>query len=69
MDKKEWGHYEHILIWSKIYHTKIEIHSYNMATQLVDGDEFMVEKDVIILLYCNQQKWGDVANHYDLMRP
>ena len=69
MDKKEWGQYDHIVIWSRIYHLKIEIHSYNMATQIVDGDEFMVEKEVIRLLYCNQQKWGDSANHYDLMHP
>ena len=40
-----------------------------MNTQIVDGDEFMVEKEVIRLLYCNQHKWGDLANHYDLMHP
>eukprot|EP00972_Heterocapsa_arctica_P063619 9389052-Heterocapsa_arctica.AAC.1 len=69
LDKKEWGQFDHIVIWSKIYHIKVEIYSYSMNAQIVDGDEFMLDKEVIILLYCNQNNWGDVENHYDLMHP
>eukprot|EP00972_Heterocapsa_arctica_P006369 934706-Heterocapsa_arctica.AAC.1 len=37
--------------------------------QTIDGDEFILDKECIILLYCNKSKWGDTENHYDLMHP
>eukprot|EP00972_Heterocapsa_arctica_P028557 4201096-Heterocapsa_arctica.AAC.1 len=37
--------------------------------QIIDGDEFIADKECIILLYCNKNKWGDAGNHYDLMHP
>eukprot|EP00972_Heterocapsa_arctica_P112121 16430036-Heterocapsa_arctica.AAC.1 len=37
--------------------------------QIIDGDEFILEKDCIRLLYCNKSKWGDTENHYDSMHP
>eukprot|EP00972_Heterocapsa_arctica_P060053 8857425-Heterocapsa_arctica.AAC.1 len=37
--------------------------------QTIDGDEFIIDKECIRLLYCNKSKWGDTENHYDLMRP
>eukprot|EP00972_Heterocapsa_arctica_P063195 9323857-Heterocapsa_arctica.AAC.2 len=40
-----------------------------MDMQTVDGDEFIQEKECIILLYCNKGRWGEQENHYDLMRP
>eukprot|EP00972_Heterocapsa_arctica_P099361 14662848-Heterocapsa_arctica.AAC.1 len=37
--------------------------------QTIDGDEFIIDKECIVLLYCNKSKWGDTENHYDLMHP
>eukprot|EP00972_Heterocapsa_arctica_P041841 6168940-Heterocapsa_arctica.AAC.1 len=37
--------------------------------QTIDGDEFILDKECISLLYCNKNKWRDAENHYDLMRP
>eukprot|EP00972_Heterocapsa_arctica_P093067 13727657-Heterocapsa_arctica.AAC.1 len=37
--------------------------------QTIDGDEFILDKECIILLYCNKNKRGDAENHYDLMYP
>eukprot|EP00972_Heterocapsa_arctica_P051572 7587182-Heterocapsa_arctica.AAC.1 len=37
--------------------------------QTIDGDEFILDKKCIRLLYCNKSKWGDTENHYDLMHP
>eukprot|EP00972_Heterocapsa_arctica_P050222 7387041-Heterocapsa_arctica.AAC.1 len=37
--------------------------------QKIDGDEFILDKECIILLYCYKNKWGDAENHYDLMHP
>eukprot|EP00972_Heterocapsa_arctica_P030450 4483600-Heterocapsa_arctica.AAC.1 len=37
--------------------------------QTIDGDEFILDKECIILPYCNKSKWGDTANNYDLMHP
>eukprot|EP00972_Heterocapsa_arctica_P051090 7511045-Heterocapsa_arctica.AAC.1 len=37
--------------------------------QTIDGDEFISDKECIRLLCCNNNKWGDVENHYDLMHP
>eukprot|EP00972_Heterocapsa_arctica_P102544 15112170-Heterocapsa_arctica.AAC.1 len=37
--------------------------------QTIDGDEFMNDKEVIRLRYCNKRKWGDAEHHYDLMYP
>eukprot|EP00972_Heterocapsa_arctica_P088660 13072975-Heterocapsa_arctica.AAC.1 len=37
--------------------------------QTIDGDEFISEKECIILLCCDKSKWGDTENHYDLMHP
>eukprot|EP00972_Heterocapsa_arctica_P009709 1429551-Heterocapsa_arctica.AAC.1 len=36
----EWGGYEHIIMWSKIFQINIEIHCYRMNMQTLDGDEF-----------------------------
>eukprot|EP00972_Heterocapsa_arctica_P029262 4303942-Heterocapsa_arctica.AAC.1 len=47
----------------------MEIHSYSMNMHTIDGDEFIHDKEVIRLLYCNTNKWGDAENHYDLMYP
>eukprot|EP00972_Heterocapsa_arctica_P104397 15387521-Heterocapsa_arctica.AAC.1 len=69
LDRNEWGQFEHVLIWSKIYQIKVEIYSYSMNMHTIDGDEFLTHKEVIILLYCNERKWGDAENHYDLMYP
>eukprot|EP00972_Heterocapsa_arctica_P099330 14659193-Heterocapsa_arctica.AAC.1 len=55
----EWGGYEHIIMWSEIFHIKIEIHSYSMNMQTIDGDEFMKNKECIILLCCNKSRWGE----------
>eukprot|EP00972_Heterocapsa_arctica_P063839 9419090-Heterocapsa_arctica.AAC.1 len=64
----EWGSFEHIILWS-IYQTNIEIYCYIMNMQTIDGAEFISDKECIILLYCNNNKWGDAGNHYDLMHP
>eukprot|EP00972_Heterocapsa_arctica_P093120 13735060-Heterocapsa_arctica.AAC.1 len=40
-----------------------------MNTQTIDGVDFILDKECIILLYCNKRKWGDTENHYDLMHP
>eukprot|EP00972_Heterocapsa_arctica_P068493 10119590-Heterocapsa_arctica.AAC.1 len=69
MDITEWGAFEHIILWSKIYQIKLEFYSYSMNMQTIDGDEFILDKECIILLYCNKSKWGDTGNHYDLMHP
>eukprot|EP00972_Heterocapsa_arctica_P083056 12237961-Heterocapsa_arctica.AAC.1 len=37
--------------------------------QTIDGDEFISEKECIILLYRNKNTWGDTEHHYDLMHP
>eukprot|EP00972_Heterocapsa_arctica_P083252 12266135-Heterocapsa_arctica.AAC.1 len=37
--------------------------------QTIDGDEFILDKECIRLLYCNKSKWGDTGNNYDLMHP
>eukprot|EP00972_Heterocapsa_arctica_P019761 2913856-Heterocapsa_arctica.AAC.1 len=37
--------------------------------QTIDGDEFILDKECIILLYCNKSKWGDTETYYDLMHP
>eukprot|EP00972_Heterocapsa_arctica_P008220 1202894-Heterocapsa_arctica.AAC.1 len=37
--------------------------------QTIYGDEFILDKECIILLYCNKNKWGDTENHYDLLHP
>eukprot|EP00972_Heterocapsa_arctica_P022614 3328280-Heterocapsa_arctica.AAC.1 len=39
LDRTEWGQLDKITIWSKIYHMKIEIFSYSMNMQTIDGDE------------------------------
>jgi len=67
MDKTEWGQYEHIIFWSRIYHLTVQIYSHNMPMQIIDGDEYMKDKETIRLLYSNKNKWGDAENHYDLM--
>eukprot|EP00972_Heterocapsa_arctica_P028286 4159565-Heterocapsa_arctica.AAC.1 len=60
---------EQIVMWSRIYCINIEIYSYSMDMQTVDGDEFIQEKECIILVYCNKGKWEEQENHYDLVRP
>eukprot|EP00972_Heterocapsa_arctica_P025467 3749876-Heterocapsa_arctica.AAC.1 len=37
--------------------------------QTIYGDGFIMDKECIRLLYCNQSKWGDTENHYDLTHP
>eukprot|EP00972_Heterocapsa_arctica_P095637 14104441-Heterocapsa_arctica.AAC.1 len=37
--------------------------------QVIDGDELIEDKECIRLQYCNKNKWGDAANHNDLMYP
>eukprot|EP00972_Heterocapsa_arctica_P051177 7522968-Heterocapsa_arctica.AAC.1 len=37
--------------------------------QTIDGDEFILDKECIRLLYGNKGKWVDTENHYDLMHP
>eukprot|EP00972_Heterocapsa_arctica_P024423 3603939-Heterocapsa_arctica.AAC.1 len=69
MDRTEWGAYEQIILWCKIYQIKIEIYCYRMNMQTIDGDEFILDKECVRLLYCNKSKWGDTENHYDLMHP
>eukprot|EP00972_Heterocapsa_arctica_P015051 2216549-Heterocapsa_arctica.AAC.1 len=69
MDRNEWGQFEHIIMWSKIYRLKVKTYSYSMNMQTIYGDEFMNDKVVIRLLYCNKSKWGDAEHHYDLMYP
>eukprot|EP00972_Heterocapsa_arctica_P008851 1298413-Heterocapsa_arctica.AAC.1 len=69
MDRTEWGAYEPIIRWSKIYQINIYIYCYIMSTQTIDGDEFILDKECIRLLYCNKSKWGDTENHYDLLHP
>eukprot|EP00972_Heterocapsa_arctica_P033247 4893598-Heterocapsa_arctica.AAC.1 len=69
LDISEWGAFEQIIIWSKIYQIKTEVYCYSMSMQTIDGDELFVEKECIILLYCDKRKWGDTDNYYDLMHP
>eukprot|EP00972_Heterocapsa_arctica_P073231 10815806-Heterocapsa_arctica.AAC.1 len=69
MDNKEWGGFEQIVMWSRIYYIKIEIYSFGIDMQTVDGDELMQDRECIILLYCNKGRWGEQPNHYDLMHP
>eukprot|EP00972_Heterocapsa_arctica_P056652 8362182-Heterocapsa_arctica.AAC.1 len=38
MDKTEWGAYEQIILWSKMYQIKIYMYCYSMNTQTIDGD-------------------------------
>eukprot|EP00972_Heterocapsa_arctica_P086479 12746978-Heterocapsa_arctica.AAC.1 len=45
LDRNEWGQFEHIIMWSKIYRIKVEIYSYSMNMQTTDGDEFMNDKE------------------------
>eukprot|EP00972_Heterocapsa_arctica_P028979 4264744-Heterocapsa_arctica.AAC.1 len=40
----ERGGYEYIIMWSKIYHIKIESYCYSMDMQTIDGDEFLEDK-------------------------
>eukprot|EP00972_Heterocapsa_arctica_P060325 8897799-Heterocapsa_arctica.AAC.1 len=56
-------------MWSRIYYINIEIYSYGNDIQIIDGDEFILDKECIRLLYCNKGKWGEQPNHYDLMHP
>eukprot|EP00972_Heterocapsa_arctica_P071811 10607032-Heterocapsa_arctica.AAC.1 len=58
MDRTEWGGYEQIITWSKIYQINIEIYCYSMNAQTIDGDEFTHDKECIRLLFCNKNKWG-----------
>eukprot|EP00972_Heterocapsa_arctica_P054473 8026768-Heterocapsa_arctica.AAC.1 len=45
--RAEWGGFEHIIIFAKIYHIKIDIHSYGNDTQISDGDEVIQDKECI----------------------
>eukprot|EP00972_Heterocapsa_arctica_P081343 11989410-Heterocapsa_arctica.AAC.1 len=69
MDRAEWGAFEQIILWSTIDQIKIDIYCYSMSTQTIDGDEFILDKECMRLLYCTKSKWGDTENHHDLMHP
>eukprot|EP00972_Heterocapsa_arctica_P089466 13189962-Heterocapsa_arctica.AAC.1 len=68
LDKTEWGGFEQIVMWNRMCRINIEIYCYSMDMQTVDGDEFIQYKYCIRLLYCNEGRWGEQENHYDLMR-
>eukprot|EP00972_Heterocapsa_arctica_P016591 2449095-Heterocapsa_arctica.AAC.1 len=38
LDNTEWGGFEQIVMWSRIYHINIDIYSYSMDKQTVDGN-------------------------------
>eukprot|EP00972_Heterocapsa_arctica_P101706 14985344-Heterocapsa_arctica.AAC.1 len=63
----EWGGFEHIVIFSKIYCIILEIHSFGSEIHISDGDDFFTNKECISLLYCNRRSWGEQPNHYDLL--
>eukprot|EP00972_Heterocapsa_arctica_P016141 2378855-Heterocapsa_arctica.AAC.1 len=44
MDRAEWGAFEHIILRSKLYQIKIEVYCYGMNMQIIDGDEFSLER-------------------------
>eukprot|EP00972_Heterocapsa_arctica_P004146 615577-Heterocapsa_arctica.AAC.2 len=44
LDKKIWGQFEQVVMWSRIYQIKIEIHYYSMSMQTIDGDEYNLNK-------------------------
>eukprot|EP00972_Heterocapsa_arctica_P090662 13378206-Heterocapsa_arctica.AAC.1 len=44
LDKNKWGGFEQIVMWSRICCVNIEIYSYSMDMQTVDGDEFLQEQ-------------------------
>eukprot|EP00972_Heterocapsa_arctica_P109698 16150793-Heterocapsa_arctica.AAC.1 len=69
VDRTEWGGYEQIIMWNKIYQINTYIYCYSMNMQTIDGYEFIIDKECSILLYCGKSKWGDTDNHYDLMHP
>eukprot|EP00972_Heterocapsa_arctica_P015575 2292528-Heterocapsa_arctica.AAC.1 len=69
LDNTEWGQFDQMIIWSKIYQINLEIYCYSMNMQTIAGDEFIFDKESILLLYCNKNKWCDAENHYDLMYP
>eukprot|EP00972_Heterocapsa_arctica_P094664 13957804-Heterocapsa_arctica.AAC.1 len=45
LDTNEWGGFQQIVMWSRIYCINIEIYSYSMDMQTVDGDEFIQAKE------------------------
>eukprot|EP00972_Heterocapsa_arctica_P093866 13844713-Heterocapsa_arctica.AAC.1 len=53
-DREEWGGYEQIIMWSKIFHISIEVYCYTMNMRTIDGDKFIQHKECIRLLYCNE---------------
>eukprot|EP00972_Heterocapsa_arctica_P045573 6726417-Heterocapsa_arctica.AAC.1 len=44
LDTKEWGGFEQIVIFSKMYCVNMEIHSFGTDMQKSDGDEFITNK-------------------------
>eukprot|EP00972_Heterocapsa_arctica_P112813 16433932-Heterocapsa_arctica.AAC.1 len=67
LDIKEWGGFQQIVIFSEIYCTRIEIHSFGNEIQFSDGDDFITNKECVSLLHCNRRSWGEQPNHYDLL--
>eukprot|EP00972_Heterocapsa_arctica_P005351 792280-Heterocapsa_arctica.AAC.1 len=43
--RSEWGGYEQIIMWSRVFHIKIEICCYSMNMQTIDGDKFTQDKE------------------------
>eukprot|EP00972_Heterocapsa_arctica_P000749 105837-Heterocapsa_arctica.AAC.1 len=66
MDRTEWGGYKHIIMWSEIYQINLYIYCYSMNMPTIDGDEFILDKERILLLYCDQKQLG---RHGESLRP
>eukprot|EP00972_Heterocapsa_arctica_P071946 10627111-Heterocapsa_arctica.AAC.1 len=49
---------------------KIEVHSHGIPCQSYEYDSNEEHnKNTIIVLWCNINRWGAQENHYDLLRP
>eukprot|EP00972_Heterocapsa_arctica_P079750 11750704-Heterocapsa_arctica.AAC.1 len=58
LDNTEWGGFDQIVMWSRICCVKIEIYSYSMDMQTVDGDEFIQEQKVCHITVLQQRQMG-----------
>eukprot|EP00972_Heterocapsa_arctica_P078335 11550452-Heterocapsa_arctica.AAC.1 len=45
MDRTEWGGYEQIIMWNKIYQINLTIYCYSMNMQTLVGDTFILDKE------------------------
>eukprot|EP00972_Heterocapsa_arctica_P078198 11532888-Heterocapsa_arctica.AAC.1 len=66
MDRTEWGGYEQIIMWSNIYHIKIEVYCYSMSMQTIDGDDFIIDTRVYHTPLLQQKQMG---RHGESLRP